>query len=103
MHNRVKISKCAHCGKDISWRQYSYDGYAYKLSHKGSLKVFCSWSCLRAFENKHRKPDKHKLKVEIVGQMYSEGYTAEEIAARVNRSVSTIQDDIYEWMNTRRV
>jgi len=44
-----KEKKCPICGKRFLY----HVGWVYKIGSADHLKIFCSWGCLRKFENRH--------------------------------------------------
>ena len=54
-----KIYKCPICGGDIDSFIYDLKKYAYKVMHKGKIKYFDTYTCMRKYEKKH-KLDKYQ-------------------------------------------
>ena len=59
---RYGIRTCRQCGKTWTCRtDLGPRNWAYRLPEGKAYAIFCSWSCLRAWEKEHppRKDDRH--------------------------------------------
>ena len=96
---------CAECGKDVELRMdQSVEAWAYKISHKYKHHVFCSYSCMRAYERtckgEWKNPPLRRSCIPwtleqdrmICDLYYNEGISCAEIGKRLNppRSSSSV-------------
>ena len=76
---------CRICKKQF----HMTDGWVYRKKHNDTVLVFCSWKCLRAYENSHKKVTPSELR-QMVAQAVRDGLTTHEICTLLGCSTSVV-------------
>lgn len=90
--------KCKQCGKHFECRSE----YAYKLSKRNSTKgfhYFCSYKCLRAYEEEHSKKKKPNEKERQMLELLKAGIGLNEISRQLDVSKSYVTMTRDKWGN----